>query len=144
MKIWYPISFEDSGEDQLYLYIAKCSLSTVLLKSILRSNINSPRWGMLTDKLKKSSIINVQNKDRFNAVQIPNQYISYLTCSYDYTECKCYYAVADNVRCTFTTTPLNDVVKLVEFGNDSIPPMNWIRHSYAKFADMISAEREEK
>ena len=140
MKIWYPKRYDNSKTDNVNDYKRECGLGLQAFKAILRNNINSPRWGLLKQKLLTSKYIMVNNQNAFNPVSIPNQYIAYLQCYYDYAENRCYYEVPDTVRCVGTTTSLNDVVKLIEYGNDTIPPMNWIRYSYLKFNYIIMGD----
>lgn len=140
MKIWYPITFEDSGMDDLSSYITACAFDLLLLQSILRNNINLTRWNTLTEKLPKCKHILIQNTHYFKATKIPTQYISYLRCNYDNAAGQCYYSVPDNVRCIGTATPLNKVVKLIEYGNDLIPPFGWIRHSYVAFKTRVMGD----
>ena len=66
--------------------------------------------------------------------------MSSLQCSYDLTTSKCYFYVPDNIRCIGTTNQLNYVIRLIEYGTDQIPPMNWIRHSYIQYYNSVVEE----
>lgn len=137
LKIWFPKTFEELNQETVAQYICYCNIAMYTLKNILQSNINSLRWNTLTSRLTESNLIQIDNPIKFNAIRIPNQYISRLCCTYDPNISKCYYYVPDSVKCQYTSNTLNQVVELAEYGNDVIPPMNWIRYSYTKFVDRV-------
>jgi hypothetical protein len=138
MKIWYPQTLDESKCKNVPDYLFKCQASVYLFKLCLRRNINNLKWNILNDKLKKIESINFVRD--IKAISIANQYISSLQCSYDYHSTRCYFYVPDNVRCIGTTTPLNYVIRIIEYGSDEIPAMNWIRHSYLEYKDLIAKD----
>jgi hypothetical protein len=137
LRLWFPKNFEESKKENINDYITECTIAINPLKMILRNNINISRWNLLTTKLINSEIVDVQNSYKFLARRIPLQYIDRLLVAYDTTTSKCYYYVPDMVRCQYTTNSLNDVVRLIEYGNNTIPPMHWLRDSYMQFVDLI-------
>lgn len=142
LKLWFPMNFEESKKEQINDYIVQCTFATYSLQTILRNNINISRWNLLTPKLIDSTVIQVENPYKFMARRIPIQYVERLTVAYDKNNSRCYYYVPDTVKCQYTANTLNDVVQLVEYGNDTIPPMNWLRYSHKKFVDMIMGNKQ--
>ena len=138
MKIWYPLNFAESKCKTVPDYLLKCQLGLYTFRLCLRHNLNNLKWTALTDKLKEVETINF-TKD-IKAITIANQYMSSLQCSYDLTTSKCYFYVPDNIRCIGTTNQLNYVIRLIEYGTDQIPPMNWIRHSYIQYYNSVVEE----
>lgn len=136
MKIWYPQTLDKSKCKGIPSYLLKCQADLFLLRLCLRHNINNLRWNDLNNRLKNCKSINFV-KD-IKAITIANQFISCLQCSYDNSSCKCYYYVPENIKCIGTTNTLNYVIRLIEFGNDEIPTMNWIRHSYIEFKNKVA------
>lgn len=137
LKLWFPKNFEESKKENINDYITQCTIAINPLKTILRNNINISRWNLLTTKLIDSEIVDVENSYKFLARRIPLQYIDRLLVAYDTATSKCYYYVPDMVRCQYTTNSLNDIVRLIEYGNNRIPPMHWLRDSYMQFVDLI-------
>ena len=135
MKIWYPIKFGEFESDNIQLYTMKCQTDLSSFRIFLRSNFNNLRWKLVPEKLKKVSNIQLLRDIKPNDIAI--QYINSLQCRYDTSSGCCYYYVPDLVRCNGTTQSLNFVIRLIEYGNDDVTPMNWIRHSYIKFTDFI-------
>lgn len=142
IRLWFPKNFEESKKEDINSYIAECTLYLVSIKTILQNSINISKWNLLTPKLIDSKIILVQNPYKFLARRIPFQYVNNLTVSFDKNNSRCYYYVSDMVKCQYTANSLNEVVQLVEYGNDVIPPINWIRSSYIKFVDTIMENEE--
>lgn len=142
LKLWFPLNFEESKKENINEYIVECTFAIYSLQTILRNNINISRWNLLNSKLVNSTVIQVQNPSKFLARRIPMQYVSKLTVAYDKNNSRCYYYVPDTVRCLYTANTLNEVVQLVEYGNDTIPPMNWLRYSHKKFVDTIMENKK--
>ena len=72
--------------------------------------------------------------------RICDQYINQLRCTYDVTSGYCYYYIPNTIRCVGTNSCLLDVIRLIEYGNNYVPPMNWVRHSYLEFVDYIEGK----
>ena len=137
MKIWYPIQYDESKNGSTIMYIATCQVNLKIFKNILFRNILTTKWSALTDTLCETGIINNTFTRRFKAIQIAQQYVNNLRCYYDANLAKCYYMVPDSIKCVGTDLQLNKVIKLIEYGDKNVPPINWIRHSYLIFKDMI-------
>ncbi|MBO7212378.1 MAG: hypothetical protein J6V44_15430 [Methanobrevibacter sp.] len=136
MKIWYPIKFSEFNSDNLQLYLLKCQADLGSFKLFLKSNYNDLRWKVVTNKLRDVASINLLRD--INAGDIASQFINSLQCKYDANTGCCYYFVSEFVKCNGTTESLNFVIRLIEYGNDALTPMNWIRHSYLKFTDFVT------
>lgn len=141
MKIWFPINLSQSEKSNSSEYMMYCSICLPQLKYMLKRNILFPKWKVLEQKLIESKALDIVS-ERFNIMNIPNQFINSLCCKYDNFSEKCYYDVSDMIKCYGTTNSLKDIIRLCEYGNDSIPPLNWIRHSYIEFSDMITESAE--
>ena len=135
MKIWYPVNFKKSGFKDIQMYILRCQVDLGNFKMYLKSNFNNIRWKSLRSELNESSGIFFMKE--INIVDIANRYVNSLQCKFDPVSSRCYYFISDFVQCPGTTQKLDFVIKSIEFGNDKIPPMNWIRHSYLKFSDFV-------
>ena len=135
MKIWMPVNFETSKEPNIQAYIFSCNLHLYHLRAILSANIIKSKWEIFLAKLQNIKDFSEVNVDRLKNAQY--QYINSLVCEFDKQQSRCYFYVPPTVRCKGTDIDLNKVIKLAEFGNDTIPPMNWIRHSCLKFKDYI-------
>lgn len=142
MKIWFPISLEDTENNDVNRYILKCYGYLYTLRAILKSNIILPKWKVIETKLQENNLLDVVG-NKFNISNIPYQYVNNLNCFYNANQGKCYYGVPDSIKCIGTNNNLNYLIRLCEYGNDVIPPLNWIRHSYHKFVDIVRDEENE-
>lgn len=143
MKIWYPISFEQSKNNNINLYNAMCLFDLYRFKNILKNNLSlvNTKLPGIQIRLNECPLVKVNNEITFNINAILNRYINSLTCKCDNSS-RCYYYVPDIVRCPGAENSLNFVIRLIEYGNDTIPPLNWIRHSYTLFEEYIGDKNE--
>lgn len=139
MKVWFPVSLQESKKDSESSYYMHCSLYLARFKAILRRNVLIPKWNVVGDKLIESELLHNVTQN-FKVLNIPNQFINNLRCTYDGYSEKCYYYIPDIVRCFGTTDNLNKIIHICEFGNDMIPPLNWVRHSYLILKDTVRGE----
>lgn len=139
MRILYPVSFNESNYSTIEEYITKCNFDLVLLKSILRQNINKSRWNALNYRLHKCNQIKF-NRSNKSIISNALQYINGLQCYFDSNLNRCYYQVSDLIRGFGTLTSLNFIIRVIEYGILDIPPMNWIRHSYMQFSNIILSD----
>lgn len=137
MKLWYPEKFDSDKEANNSMYIWKCCLMLMSFKMILRNNINKSRWLSLDSRLKDLGVIQKDTIRNYSALDIANQYINNLSCHYDALQQQCYYSVSDLIKAVGTNYSLNNIIRLVEYGNKDIPPMNWLRHSFMIFTDKV-------
>lgn len=135
MKIWMPVNLAESKEPNLDAYVLECKLLLYRLRSILLAHMIKTKWKIFAQKIKETD--SDELKILKNVESIPLQYINNLQCYLDRDLAKCYFAVPDKLRCKGSILSLDKVVRLAEYGNDTIPPMNWIRHSVVKFYDFI-------
>lgn len=136
IKIWYPV--KKSEDTNINAYMIGCYMQLLAFKNILRSNINVSKWKALEPKLINNNLVRINKTTKLNILNIPNTYVNCLKCFFDPNLQRCYYAVSEFTKCPYSESiSLNFIIKLVEYGNESIPPLNWIRHSYSKFVDVI-------
>ena len=93
--------------------------------------------------LKSSDVSILSDTMKFNKIfSIVNQYINSLTCYYDTSAEKCYYTISDLIKINGTNMSLSKLIQIIEFGDKGIPPMNWIRHSYLIFEDIVMRNKQ--
>jgi hypothetical protein len=97
--------------------------------------MNIPQLKRIENILKNKKILEFTNIDKFSITKVINQYLNSLMCSYDYKDNQCYFDVPKICKCIDTTNDLSFVIRLIEFGNNNIPPTNLIRNSYFKFCE---------
>lgn len=136
MKIWFPR--KKKNEETELIYKSHCKLTMSLFKMCLNNTINVPSLKRTENIIRSKELLDFVNKDNFSVLTALKQFNSYLMCMYDSEEQRCYYTVPNIVRCNNTNNSLEFVIKLLEYGNNYVPPMNIIRHSYLKFCDIYS------
>lgn len=136
MKIWYPVSFEESQAKTLQQYVYQCVVDLALFKTMLSRNIPQTKLKSMTARIIKST--DITSKDTtFSVQKVLNRYLSSLQCKYDAGCGRCCYYISDLMKCPDSDKSLNYVVRLLEYGNDKIPPMFWIRRTYRSFSDYV-------
>lgn len=140
MKLWVPITsnqFKYTNE-----YINYCNVKLQELKILLKTRLDNNKLSTRKNSLLESnSIIWLPNTINFNLNSITDTYIKRLYCSLDRANNHCYYTIPIGIRCPGTKTSLDTVIRLIEFGNDIIPPMNWIRHTYHEFVETMEVNQ---
>lgn len=134
MKVWFPI--EKSNNEEYLEYVSKCRSMIAVFKMCFNSCVNRSSLLRIERIMKENNMLDFLNKDRVSILQALNQYTASLKCYYDKRRNQCYYDTPKIVKCNNTTTSLEYVMRLIEFGNDLIPPTNLIRHSYNKFCEI--------
>lgn len=134
MNIWFPRTLRD-GED-LSTYCSSCTLALSTFNMIVRNNMNMPSLKRVERILKEKNMLDFENKERFSIQSVVNQFLGCLVCKYDDNRKTCYYTIPKITRCINTHNELQFVIRLIEYGNDKIPPMNLIRKSYTKFCEV--------
>jgi hypothetical protein len=130
----YIIPIEKENNETVSEYYNKCSIMLISFRQILRNHINVGKLDARKQLLlSQPNIIWKVNDLNFNILLIINQYINSLQCFYDKRENKCYYSVPNIVRCIYTNTSLNTVIRTLEYGGGDMPPLYWIRPSYTEF-----------
>lgn len=137
LRLRYPLNLTESRKGSQQNYYQACCLSIYSLKGMLYRNINVSRWNSLQKVFEENNVFNNTFIRNVKTINIAHQYINELRCYYNSADDYCYYYVPDTVRCIGTNYSLNKIIKLIEYGNDMIAPMNWIRHSYILFVDKI-------
>ena len=135
MKLWYPYNLTESKRTDVNDYITSCTLDMYRLKLLLRKNIISERWKIIASKL--NSLLHT---DVLTGPTITDSYIQYLECRYDPSRNCCFYTVSPFRKVGKTRYNLAKIIRLCEYGNDTIPPTNWVRHTYREFVDIITGD----
>ena len=130
----YIIPIEKENNETVSEYYNKCSIMLISFRQILRNHINVSKLDARKQLLLlQPNIIWKINDLNFNILLIINQYINSLQCFYNKRENKCYYSVPNTVRCVYTNTSLNTVIRTLEYGGGDMPPLYWTRPSFAEF-----------
>jgi hypothetical protein len=137
IRLKYPKNFEESECQTFDEYTRLCQINLYRFKGILKQNINITRWKVLQKTFEENNILEGTFIRKINVLSIAYQFINELKCSFNKPDSCCYYYTPDTIRCTGTNMSLNKTIRLIEYGNDKVPPMNWIRHSYLKFSDYV-------
>lgn len=137
MKLWYPYKYDSEEYSSIELYILKCSTSITLLRSCLLQSVNKTRIASMQGRIDNCSAIHYTDNTKFSLQSILNLYISSLQCKYDSSSLTCYFAISDIIKCPHTMDSLNYIIRLVEYGNDEIPPLHWLNDGYNRYKDNI-------
>ena len=130
MKIWYPVSCSDLKNVSVPDYIHRCNTSLPKLRQLLIRQMDRSKIMTYQDKLNNLQYVDRVTNVNLQAVMM--QYVNSLSCHFDTTNCKCYFDIPHSIRAIGTRNSLNYIIRLIEYGNDDIPPMYWIRQSYDK------------
>lgn len=140
MKIWFPKRLDKN--DDLSVYKTSCNLAISTFRMCLNYYLNVPSLTRIERILKENNMLEFTNKDRFSIMGVIQQYESSLQCYYDAGEQRCYFEISHIAVCQNTKNKLDYVIRLIEFGNDKIPPTNWVRHSYTRFCKIYGGYRK--
>jgi hypothetical protein len=138
LQVRYPLNMAESDRDK-QSYIRLCLLDLATFKIILRQYMNIPRLIALQGTFDKSKVLKTTflRTNTKHTVLIADQFINELRCRFDEQSGYCYYYIPRTIRCIGTNISLLYIIKLIEYGNDVIPPFGWISHSYLKFKDYL-------
>lgn len=136
MKFIFPIKKKDNESTKLY--ISKCRMYLTIFKQILQGKIQNNKLVCRKEDLFNEPNIHWRiDKAEYNINLIINTFINQLQCYYDSYDNVCYYMLPNNIRCPYTTTNLNKVIRTLEYGGQNMPPLAWIRPSYQQFVNVI-------
>lgn len=136
MKLLVPIK-RDTNES-ITSYVNSCNLYLYVFKQILQNKLQRNKL-----LCRKEDLFNEPNikwtidESDYNILLITNTYINQLRCQYDTKEDVCYYVVPIGILCPYTTTTLNKVMRILEYGGYKLMPLFWIRNSYREFVETI-------
>jgi hypothetical protein len=120
-------------------YVGKCNMWLVMFKRMLKLNIN--RTKLLSCKNRLFMEPNIRwtiTEPDYDIIAILEFYLNHLECTYDSKTSCCYYQASNLVRCPNTVTPINTVIRTLEYGGVRIAPICWIRPIYREFVRIIS------
>ena len=115
-------------------YINKCNIWLISFKRLLRNKIN--RNKLLCRKQLLLHQPNIQwtiTDSDYDILLIVNSYVNHLQCFYDSQNDRCYYEVPKYIRCPYTVTSLDTVIRTLEYGGATMAPLYWIRPTFAEF-----------
>lgn len=130
----YIVPKTRKANEPISAYINRCNILLIVFKRILRNRINKNK--LLCRKellLRQPNIRWTITNSNYDILAIVNSYINHLQCFYDNHNNYCYYEVPKYVRCPYTTTPINTVIRTLEYGGTNIAPLCWIRPAFSEF-----------
>lgn len=131
MNIWYPLTKAEFAKQSPINYVNNCKLDLYVFKSILKNQINVSKCQACCEGFSKCfEKLKVDSK---KVREIINEYINRVQCYYDISSERCYYTIPKEVLLKGTSIPLITAIKILEFGNDKVAPMNLLRHSFMEF-----------
>lgn len=134
MRFIIPIKREEN--EPINSYVIKCNMWLISFKQILRNNIKRDKLLCRVSTLySQPNITWVIPDANYDIFRIVNLFINRLQCFYDSFESCCYYMVPNIVRCPYTTTPLNVVIRTLEYGTPNMTPLFWLRPSFRYFIE---------
>ena len=134
MRIMFPKKRDNN--ETIDMYMSKCKLYLSAFKIILQSKIQINK--LLSRKNILFSEPNIHwtiKDDNYNIKLITDTYVNQLQCYYDRQDDICYFSLPTNTLCPYTTTSLNKVIRILEYGGYNMSPLNWIRPSYRQFIE---------
>ena len=134
MKFVLPIKKQD--DESIEFYMAKCRLLLYTFKQLLLNNIQNGKINSRTEVLyNESAIIWTIENTNYDIRSILTTFINNLSCYYDSYDSVCYFTVPKNIKCPYTKTDLNIVIRILEYGGEKLSPLYWIRPTYTQFIE---------
>ncbi len=134
MRLLVPLTKEK--DERIEEYIHRCDLMLISFRSFLRSYIRPDKLSCRNVSLiHQPNITWIYPQKYCNTRQIVDLYISKLQCIFDRVSESCYFEVPKSVRCPGTVTPLNVVMRTLEYGGKDMPPLFWLRPTYRHFIE---------
>lgn len=125
------------SHESISFYINNCNILLIIFKQILRKNINPIKLKYKLNGLYTQPNINwtvEQNKIKLN--EILNIYVANITCVYDKRNNICYFETSKLIKCKYSTTPIETIVRTLEYGGLNLQPLSWLRDSYKEFIEI--------
>lgn len=115
------------------VYIKLCKMDLVKFKNTVRSDFNIGKINKRDEYINSTNLIEWFNPSvKCSAIDIINTYINNLTCHFDDLSGKCYYSVNDYTRCPKSNTSIDLIMRVLEYGNDSVTPLYLLRKAFKK------------
>ena len=117
-------------------YINNCNLYLYVFKQILQNRLQKNKLLCRQEDLfNEPNIKWTIEEPKYNVLLIVNTFINQLRCEYDSREDVCYFVVPIGILCPYTSTSLNKVIRILEYGGHNIMPLYWIRSSYSQLVE---------
>lgn len=135
MKFVIPIKRKEN--EPVNSYIIKCNMWLISFKQILRQRIKKDKLLCRVRTLYNQPNIHwiIPPNHKYDIFLIVNLFINRLQCVYDSFESCCFYTVPNFIKCPYTVTPLNVVIRTLEYGTPNMTPLFWIRPSFRYFIE---------
>lgn len=143
MKFKVPISkrLDETVPD----YVQKCQSWLLQFKQILRTRMKLDKILCRRQLLYSQSCIQwVIPNNSYDIQLILITFIDKLQCAYDKHTGYCYFEVSKKVRCPYTVTPLDTVIRILEYGTDTLTPLYWLRPAYGYFTKTILSDNNKR
>lgn len=135
MRFYVP--FKKTTHESVSQYIGNCNLRLIVFKQILHKNLNNVKINRRIDAVYLEP--NIQwavPKEQINLLDIFNIYISNINCYYDSKEECCYFECNKFIKSRYSTTPVSDIVRTIEYGGERLLPLHWLTRSYTEFKEI--------
>lgn len=134
MKFIIPV--KPMPDETVNSYIDRCSLWLLSFKQFLRKHLKADKLACRKVILRRQPNITwIKSCFNYNIMEIVNLYITRLQCFYDSFTGNCYYMVPNYIRCPYTLTSLNTVIRTLEYGSINMVPLYWLRPAYQEFIE---------
>lgn len=130
----YIVPYTRKNNEPINSYINKWNMNLIVFKRLLRNKINRSKL-----LCRKQSLLNQPNiqwvitDSNYDILLIVNSYVNHLQCLYDSHNNYCYYEVPKTIRCPYTVTPIDTVIRTLEYGGTNMAPLYWIRPVFSEF-----------
>ena len=130
----YIVPYTRKNNEPINSYINKWNMNLIVFKRLLRNKINRSKL-----LCRKQSLLNQPNiqwvitDSNYDILLIVNSYVNHLQCLYDSHNNYCYYEVPRTIRCPYTVTPIDTVIRTLEYGGTNMAPLYWIRPVFSEF-----------
>ena len=130
----FIIPIQRKIDEPVSSYVNYWSMQLIIFKRILKGRINKNKL-----LFRKQSLLNQPNiqwiitNNNYDIVSIVESYVNHLQCFYDGNNNNCYYTIPKTIRCPYTLTSLDTVVRTLEYGGTNMSPLCWLRPSFSEF-----------
>lgn len=130
----FIIPVQRKVDEPVNSYINHWSIQLIVFKRMLKGRINKNKL-----LCRKQALLNQPNiqwtitSDNYDIVSIAYSYVNHLQCFYDNHSNNCYYEIPKTIRCPYTLTSLDTVIRTLEYGGTNMSPLCWLRPTFHEF-----------